>query len=234
MSQKTIAVDFDGVIHWYSRGWLDGTIYDPPVPGVREALAGLRAAGHHIMIFSTRASARVIKGVGQKSQLPEMVEWLALHEIPYDSIWPGEKPFYEVLIDDRALRFGEADGGWGQTMAALRGLGLTGEPAGSDSQKSSPPRSLAQDLASVLNSYSCENRSNTPDFILAKYLLGCLEAFEKAVADRNGWYGYAQEPGGIRLASGGKIPAEAIGGDPRGRWQANSGSSLLTNIPIVV
>lgn len=35
----TLAVDFDGAVHRYSRGRHDGTIYDPPIPG---ALNGLR------------------------------------------------------------------------------------------------------------------------------------------------------------------------------------------------
>ena len=38
---STIAVDFDGVIHGYSKGWHDGTIYDPPVPGAIDALCEL-------------------------------------------------------------------------------------------------------------------------------------------------------------------------------------------------
>jgi hypothetical protein len=45
-----------------------------------------------------------------------------------------------------------------------------------------------KDLASLLNKYSFENRSNTPDFILAEYLFSCLEAFEKASYIRETWY----------------------------------------------
>ena len=50
---KTIAVDFDGVIHQYSRGWQDGTIYDPPLPGALEALATLMET-YAVFIHTTR------------------------------------------------------------------------------------------------------------------------------------------------------------------------------------
>ncbi|MGY6019560.1 hypothetical protein [Streptomyces spinosirectus] len=54
----TIAVDFDGVIHRYSRGWADGTIYDPPLPG---AIDGLRALMDRdaVFIFTTRGPKQV-------------------------------------------------------------------------------------------------------------------------------------------------------------------------------
>src|SRR3546814_17831472 len=32
----TVALDFDGVIHRYSKGWRGGVIHDPPMPGAIE------------------------------------------------------------------------------------------------------------------------------------------------------------------------------------------------------
>lgn len=55
----TIACDFDGVIHAYSNGWQDGTIYDPPLPG---ALEGLRALMDRdaVFVFTTREPEQVM------------------------------------------------------------------------------------------------------------------------------------------------------------------------------
>lgn len=39
---------------------------------------------------------------------------------------------------------------------------------------------LERELASVLNKHCAENGSNTPDFILAEYLIACLKAFNVA------------------------------------------------------
>lgn len=43
---------------------------------------------------------------------------------------------------------------------------------------------LRQELQVLLNRYSAENNSNTPDYVLAYFLLDCLTAFDKAVAAR--------------------------------------------------
>jgi hypothetical protein len=45
-----------------------------------------------------------------------------------------------------------------------------------------------QALTRVLNTYSQENASNTPDFILAQYLTGCLAVWNAAVVRREAWY----------------------------------------------
>lgn len=39
-------------------------------------------------------------------------------------------------------------------------------------------------LRSLINRHSQENGSDTPDFILADYLVGCLSAFDTAVRRR--------------------------------------------------
>ncbi|GGO63098.1 hypothetical protein [Nonomuraea cavernae] len=62
---KTLGVDFDGVIHRYSKGWFDGTIYDEPMPG---AFNGLRLLmQRYAMFIHTARSAR------------QVAEWLAKH-----------------------------------------------------------------------------------------------------------------------------------------------------------
>jgi hypothetical protein len=53
--------------------------------------------------------------------------------------------------------------------------------------------SLEQNLTEVLNSFCEENKSNTPDFVLAKFLLGCLDSFHLASNLREQWYGRMTE-----------------------------------------
>lgn len=57
------------------------------------------------------------------------------------------------------------------------------------------PATLLQDLERVINRHCRENPSNTPDFILARYLLACLAAYESAIRARAAWYGRMDEPG---------------------------------------
>lgn len=41
-----------------------------------------------------------------------------------------------------------------------------------------------KELTNLINCYSLENGSDTPDFILAKYLVGCLQAFNHSAKDQ--------------------------------------------------
>ena len=49
--------------------------------------------------------------------------------------------------------------------------------------------SLRKLIESAINRVSAENGSDTPDFILVEYLVGCLAAYDKAVTSREKWYG---------------------------------------------
>lgn len=56
----------------------------------------------------------------------------------------------------------------------------------------------------MLNRHSAENGSDTPDFILAQYLMSCLGAWNRGIAQREHWYGRASQtvPAPSSLSSG--------------------------------
>lgn len=54
---------------------------------------------------------------------------------------------------------------------------------------------LQKEIESAINRASAENESNTPDFILAQYLMACLAAYNVATQQRETWYGRDARPG---------------------------------------
>ena len=46
-----------------------------------------------------------------------------------------------------------------------------------------------KELKNLINKYSMEAGSDTPDFILSEYLAGCLENFDQTLEAREKWYG---------------------------------------------
>lgn len=48
---------------------------------------------------------------------------------------------------------------------------------------------LRKNIETAVNRASAENGSNTPDWILAHYLIDCLSAFDRATRRREKWYG---------------------------------------------
>lgn len=65
------------------------------------------------------------------------------------------------------------------------------------------PDTLKGELEALLNRHSRENGSNTPDFVLAEFMLTCLAAFDHASRTREEWYGRYLTPAGP--VTGGKF-----------------------------
>lgn len=68
--------------------------------------------------------------------------------------------------------------------------------------------SLKEHLRQAINRLSMESGSDTPDFILAEFLVECLTSYDKAVVAREKWHGRAC--GGLK----GPIPIESIPNPP--------------------
>lgn len=54
-----------------------------------------------------------------------------------------------------------------------------------------------KELENLINKHCLENQSDTPDFILAAYLCGCLDAFTQAARQRDHWHVF--EPWGRKI-----------------------------------
>ena len=50
------------------------------------------------------------------------------------------------------------------------------------------------ELEHLINRHSMEKDSDTPDFILARYIQNCLDAYAVATRQRDDWYKPKQEP----------------------------------------
>lgn len=90
-----LSLDFDGVLHRYSRGYQDGTIYDDPAPGAREFC---HLAQKHFLLVVHSARARTPAGRA------EMRAWFKEHGFPEMPI-DAEKPPAFLHLDDRAMTF---------------------------------------------------------------------------------------------------------------------------------
>jgi hypothetical protein len=50
-------------------------------------------------------------------------------------------------------------------------------------------KDFQKDLEELINHHSKENGSNTPDWVLASYLVRCLEVFDSCIELRERYYG---------------------------------------------
>tara|TARA_R100001198_G_C5220673_1_gene202927 strand:+ start:672 stop:1049 length:378 start_codon:yes stop_codon:yes gene_type:complete len=99
-----IGIDFDGVIHRNSKGFYDGTVYDIPVDGAKEALEAI-AKKYVIVVYSAKArkDRMLIDG---KTGVELIWEWLENHGMSHlVAEVTAEKPRAVCYIDDKAIRF---------------------------------------------------------------------------------------------------------------------------------
>lgn len=116
--QKIIAVDFDGVINSYKRGFVSHQDFDPPTHGVSEAMRRLKEDGWTIVINTCRPA---------EANGP-IDEYCTENGIIFDFIndSPGDQGFEtspskiyaDVYLDDKAIRF---DGNWKDALAKIEG-----------------------------------------------------------------------------------------------------------------
>jgi 5'(3')-deoxyribonucleotidase len=103
MDKKTLAIDFDGVIHKYSSGWTGVIGYDEPVEGAKDVMKYLMR-NYNVVIHTTCLNP-VFKN---DKALDQMLEWLEKYGfkkgIHYTDI-TNNKPPAIAYIDDRAIRF---------------------------------------------------------------------------------------------------------------------------------
>jgi hypothetical protein len=109
-------IDFDETIHKYSKGFLDGSIYDVPIEGAKQSLDELKSKGYEIVIFTCRASrANRLSDDEVDEQIKMIEDWMDKYQISYDRI-TGQKLESDAIIDNKALRF---TGDWNQILQQL-------------------------------------------------------------------------------------------------------------------
>lgn len=89
---KTVAIDFDGVIHQNDMGWCDGDIYGNPVKGSLESINKLIKKGFIPVVFTARTEMEPVR------------TWLKFHNFPELEV-TNIKPPAISYIDDRGVRF---------------------------------------------------------------------------------------------------------------------------------
>ena len=96
MAKQTVIFDFDGVINSYTSRWQGADVLpDPPVAGIKEAIAEIRKH-YRVVVVSSRCY--------QPGGMEAIKAWLEKYDIIVDNV-TDEKPPAVVIVDDRAITF---------------------------------------------------------------------------------------------------------------------------------
>lgn len=112
---KNIAIDFDGVIHNFDKGYHDGTCYGDPIPGSLDAIRKL-SDRYNIIIFTAKAkpSRPLVNG---KTGVELVSDWLDKYGVlDCVSEITAEKPRAILYIDDNGYRFNN----WNDTLNFIK------------------------------------------------------------------------------------------------------------------
>lgn len=109
MNGKTICIDFDGVIHDYSKGWQGDDVFGQMIPNADTGTSVLKKKGWTVIIFTTR------------KKTAKLEEWLKEHNVAYDYINENPKQpdntsgkiIADVYLDDRGIKF---NGNWDEWL----------------------------------------------------------------------------------------------------------------------
>jgi len=106
-TEKALIVDVDGTLCAIKAS---GQSYRDvaPEPRMIARLRQLQTEGWRIILHSSRGMRSNLGNLGliNRRVMPDLLDWLARHEVPFDELhlgkpWPGRDGFY---IDDRAVR----------------------------------------------------------------------------------------------------------------------------------
>ena len=112
---KNIAIDFDGVVHNFDKGFHDGTCYGEPLEGSLDALRTL-SDDYNIIIFTAKAKPNrpLVNG---KTGTELVKDWLKKHNaLQYVKEVTAEKPRATIYIDDKGYYFTN----WSDTLKDLK------------------------------------------------------------------------------------------------------------------
>ena len=112
--ENNLAIDFDGVIHTFDKGYHDGTCYGEPIEGTKEALE-LLSKKYTLIVFTAKVKQdRPL--VNGKTGMQLVSHWLQKHNLlKYISKITCEKPRAKYYIDDKGVHFTS----WDQTLTVL-------------------------------------------------------------------------------------------------------------------
>jgi len=109
VKKPRLLIDFDRVIHKYSRSYQDGSIYDEPVEGAIEALKSLQK-DFDVMVFTAFSK----RGAARNMDITRWLERHGVYGIPVTNI----KHDAAAFIDDKAIRFTD----WNTTLKLIEVL----------------------------------------------------------------------------------------------------------------